>query len=142
MGSRTPVFPLSNGLNPSFMPTQQRPNRALTESLADQFHLIRQLYIYIVTQQPLHKLISISYLNTMLIYIQQINLPCKPKEITSKEKLKSENILKLSQRIRTGLRINPDYSSLNFSRIRQNWSANNQCFLNQYLKNLSFDHLY
>ncbi|CAL6074114.1 Hypothetical_protein [Hexamita inflata] len=24
------------------MPTQQRPNRALTESLADQFHLIRQ----------------------------------------------------------------------------------------------------
>ncbi|CAL6006682.1 Hypothetical_protein [Hexamita inflata] len=25
------------------MPTQQRPNRALTESLADQFHLIRQL---------------------------------------------------------------------------------------------------
>ncbi|CAL6002202.1 Hypothetical_protein [Hexamita inflata] len=43
MGSRTPVFPLSNGLNPSFMPTQQRPNRALTESLADQFHLIRQL---------------------------------------------------------------------------------------------------
>ncbi|CAL6015714.1 Hypothetical_protein [Hexamita inflata] len=43
MGSRTPVFPLSNGLNPSFMPTQQRPSRALTESLADQFHLIRQL---------------------------------------------------------------------------------------------------
>ncbi|CAL6058160.1 Hypothetical_protein [Hexamita inflata] len=43
MGSRTPVFPLSNGLNPSFMPTQQRPNRVLTESLADQFHLIRQL---------------------------------------------------------------------------------------------------
>ncbi|CAL6041626.1 Hypothetical_protein [Hexamita inflata] len=41
-GSRTPVFPLSNGLNPSFMPTQQRPSRALTESL-DQFHLIRQL---------------------------------------------------------------------------------------------------
>ncbi|CAL5988408.1 Hypothetical_protein [Hexamita inflata] len=25
------------------MPTQQRPSRALTESLADQFHLIRQL---------------------------------------------------------------------------------------------------
>ncbi|CAL6106679.1 Hypothetical_protein [Hexamita inflata] len=25
------------------MPTQQRPNRALTELLADQFHLIRQL---------------------------------------------------------------------------------------------------
>ncbi|CAL6045808.1 Hypothetical_protein [Hexamita inflata] len=25
------------------MPTQQRPNRALTESLADQFYLIRQL---------------------------------------------------------------------------------------------------
>ncbi|CAL6017020.1 Hypothetical_protein [Hexamita inflata] len=25
------------------MPTQQRPNRAITESLADQFHLIRQL---------------------------------------------------------------------------------------------------
>ncbi|CAL6062239.1 Hypothetical_protein [Hexamita inflata] len=43
MGSRTPVFPLSNGLNPSFMSTQQRPSRALTESLADQFHLIRQL---------------------------------------------------------------------------------------------------
>ncbi|CAL6115420.1 Hypothetical_protein [Hexamita inflata] len=43
MGSRTPVFPLSNGLNPSFMPTQQRPNRALTELLADQFQLIRQL---------------------------------------------------------------------------------------------------
>ncbi|CAL6017008.1 Hypothetical_protein [Hexamita inflata] len=39
MGSRTPVFPLSNGLNPSFMPTQQRPSRALTESLAD-------IYIY------------------------------------------------------------------------------------------------
>ncbi|CAL5986918.1 Hypothetical_protein [Hexamita inflata] len=43
MDSRTPVFPLSNGLNPSFMPTQQRPNMALTESLAEQFHLIRQL---------------------------------------------------------------------------------------------------
>ncbi|CAL6011455.1 Hypothetical_protein [Hexamita inflata] len=43
MGSRTPVFPLSNGLNPSFMPTQQRPSRALTELLADQFYLIRQL---------------------------------------------------------------------------------------------------
>ncbi|CAL6024671.1 Hypothetical_protein [Hexamita inflata] len=27
------------------MPTQQRPNRALTELLADQFHLIRQLTI-------------------------------------------------------------------------------------------------
>ncbi|CAL6085825.1 Hypothetical_protein [Hexamita inflata] len=32
-------FHLQNGLNPSFMPTQQRPNRALTESLADQFQL-------------------------------------------------------------------------------------------------------
>ncbi|CAL6022738.1 Hypothetical_protein [Hexamita inflata] len=36
-------FHFQNGLNPSFMPTQQRPNRALTESLADQLHLIRQL---------------------------------------------------------------------------------------------------
>ncbi|CAL6037364.1 Hypothetical_protein [Hexamita inflata] len=36
-------FHFQNGLNPSFMPTQQRPSRALTESLADQFHLIRQL---------------------------------------------------------------------------------------------------
>ncbi|CAL6066272.1 Hypothetical_protein [Hexamita inflata] len=31
-----------NGLSPSFMPTQQRPNRALTEPLANQFHLICQ----------------------------------------------------------------------------------------------------
>ncbi|CAL6033994.1 Hypothetical_protein [Hexamita inflata] len=38
--------------------------------------------------------------------IQRNNLPCKPKEITSKEKLRRENqFLKLSQR------------------IRQNWSA-------------------
>ncbi|CAL5998860.1 Hypothetical_protein [Hexamita inflata] len=36
-------FHFQNGLNPSFMPTQQRPNRALTESSADQFYLIRQL---------------------------------------------------------------------------------------------------
>ncbi|CAL6002510.1 Hypothetical_protein [Hexamita inflata] len=36
-------FHFQNGLNPSFMPTQQRPNRALTVSLADQFHLIHQL---------------------------------------------------------------------------------------------------
>ncbi|CAL6070842.1 Hypothetical_protein [Hexamita inflata] len=36
-------FHFQNGLNPSFMPTQQRPSRALTELLADQFHLIRQL---------------------------------------------------------------------------------------------------
>ncbi|CAL6034949.1 Hypothetical_protein [Hexamita inflata] len=36
-------FHFQNGLNPSFMPTQQRPSRALTESLADQFHMIRQL---------------------------------------------------------------------------------------------------
>ncbi|CAL6043679.1 Hypothetical_protein [Hexamita inflata] len=36
-------FHFQNGLNPSFMPTQQRPSRALTESLADQFQLIRQL---------------------------------------------------------------------------------------------------
>ncbi|CAL6090979.1 Hypothetical_protein [Hexamita inflata] len=39
----TQCFHFQNGLNPSFMPTQQRPNRALTESLADQFHRIRQL---------------------------------------------------------------------------------------------------
>ncbi|CAL6035009.1 Hypothetical_protein [Hexamita inflata] len=36
-------FHLQNKLSPSFMPTQQRPNRTLTESLADRFHLIRQL---------------------------------------------------------------------------------------------------
>ncbi|CAL6055646.1 Hypothetical_protein [Hexamita inflata] len=36
-------FHFQNGLNPSFMPTQQRPNRALTELLANQFYLIRQL---------------------------------------------------------------------------------------------------
>ncbi|CAL6068172.1 Hypothetical_protein [Hexamita inflata] len=36
-------FHFQNGLNPSFVPTQQRPNRALTESSADQFYLIRQL---------------------------------------------------------------------------------------------------
>ncbi|CAL6094068.1 Hypothetical_protein [Hexamita inflata] len=36
-------FHFQNGLNPSFMPTQQRPNRALTESSADQFYRIRQL---------------------------------------------------------------------------------------------------
>ncbi|CAL6019299.1 Hypothetical_protein [Hexamita inflata] len=39
-----PYFHFQNGLNPSFMPTQQRPNRALTESSADQFYLIRQLH--------------------------------------------------------------------------------------------------
>ncbi|CAL6045217.1 Hypothetical_protein [Hexamita inflata] len=38
-----PYLHFQNGLNPSFMPTQQRPNRALTESSADQFYLIRQL---------------------------------------------------------------------------------------------------
>ncbi|CAL6100521.1 Hypothetical_protein [Hexamita inflata] len=36
-------FHFQNGLNPSFVPTQQKPNRALTESSADQFYLIRQL---------------------------------------------------------------------------------------------------
>ncbi|CAL6020454.1 Hypothetical_protein [Hexamita inflata] len=36
-------FHFQNGLNPSFMPTQQRPSMALTESLTDQFYLIRQL---------------------------------------------------------------------------------------------------
>ncbi|CAL6008746.1 Hypothetical_protein [Hexamita inflata] len=36
-------FHFQNRLSQSFMPTQQRPSRALTESLADQFHLIRQL---------------------------------------------------------------------------------------------------
>ncbi|CAL6082994.1 Hypothetical_protein [Hexamita inflata] len=36
-------FHFQNGLNPSFMPTQQGPNRALTESSANQFYLIRQL---------------------------------------------------------------------------------------------------
>ncbi|CAL6102196.1 Hypothetical_protein [Hexamita inflata] len=48
-------FYFQNGLNPSFVPTRQRPNRALTELLADQFYLIRQLnfqklaiYIYIL----------------------------------------------------------------------------------------------
>ncbi|CAL6053190.1 Hypothetical_protein [Hexamita inflata] len=44
-------FHFQNGLNPSFTPTQQRPDRVLTESSADQFYLIRQLiqlqYIYI-----------------------------------------------------------------------------------------------
>ncbi|CAL5974074.1 Hypothetical_protein [Hexamita inflata] len=36
-------FHFQNGLNPSFMPTQQRPSMAITESSADQFYLIRQL---------------------------------------------------------------------------------------------------
>ncbi|CAL6005916.1 Hypothetical_protein [Hexamita inflata] len=38
-----PYFHFQNEFKQSFMPTQQRPNRVLTESSADQFYLIRQL---------------------------------------------------------------------------------------------------
>ncbi|CAL6095520.1 Hypothetical_protein [Hexamita inflata] len=77
-------FHFQNGLNPSFMPTQQRPSRALTELLADQFQLIRYIlqpiyYIYmllfiIVLCQPLNYITSHSLMQSRQ---SQINAVCQ-----------------------------------------------------------------
>ncbi|CAL6083068.1 Hypothetical_protein [Hexamita inflata] len=54
-------FHFQNGLNQSFMPTQQRPHRVLTESSADQFYLIRQLTFQKLVLESQFLLLVISF---------------------------------------------------------------------------------
>ncbi|CAL6074634.1 Hypothetical_protein [Hexamita inflata] len=69
MGSRR-CFHFQNGLNPSFMPTQQRPNRAFTESFGGPVSLLKTDWsvltlhsnvIFILIQFMKPKLYSYSY---------------------------------------------------------------------------------